>query len=171
MSGGRFSYDQNKISYIADAIECEIRRSEDGFECWSAQEDYKVPYGSEDSDLVYTSWKNSKKYRVPKKNIINNTAFFYGENDEGVPLFDKPDGWNCYPSEILDIFKDAVRKLKDAAVYAQRIDWFLSGDDGEESLIRRLKEDLEQVKQEVKELEDNNWYIGAEGTDKENWYT
>jgi len=70
----------------------------------------------------------------------------------------------------LDIFKDAVRKLKEAAVYAQRIDWFLSGDDGEESLIRRLKEDLEQVKQEIKELEDNNWYIGAADTDKEDWY-
>ena len=71
MSGGRFSYDQNKISYIADAIECDIRRSEDGFECWSAREDYSVPYGSEeDSELVYVSWENGKKYRVPKKNIM-----------------------------------------------------------------------------------------------------
>ena len=36
--------------------------------------------------------------------------------------------------------------LKKATIYAQRIDWLVSGDDGEESFLSRLKEDLEQLK-------------------------
>jgi len=47
-----------------------------------------------------------------------------------------------YSGEVQNIMKDAIKYLKIAYIYAQRIDWFLSGDDGEESLIRRLKEEL-----------------------------
>ena len=36
--------------------------------------------------------------------------------------------------------------LKQAEIYAQRIDWLLSGDDGEESFHERLKEELEELK-------------------------
>ena len=42
--------------------------------------------------------------------------------------------------------KIGVEKLKEAYVYAQRIDWLLSGDDGEETFIERLKEDLDKLK-------------------------
>jgi len=41
--------------------------------------------------------------------------------------------------------RDAVKQLKIAAVYAQRIDWFLSGDDSEETFIERLTKDLEDL--------------------------
>jgi len=47
--------------------------------------------------------------------------------------------------EVKKIFSDGIEILKKAEIYAQRIDWFLSGDDGEESLISRLKSDLEQL--------------------------
>jgi hypothetical protein len=47
--------------------------------------------------------------------------------------------------ETLDEFKKGVKLLKQAEVYAQRIDWFLSGDDGEETFHERLKEDLEKL--------------------------
>lgn len=49
------------------------------------------------------------------------------------------------PEEIIEEFKRAVHILRTAQIYAQRIDWFLSGDDGEESFIRRLKEDLQSL--------------------------
>lgn len=166
MSGGHFDYQQYKINEIADSIEYEIKRNEDGIECWSARREYGIPYRLGDSEWVYTSWKDDKRYRVPQKNIIRDKAFYYGD-DDGIPIFDKPDGWNRNPPEIIEIFKEGVKKLKEAAVYAQRIDWYLSGDDGEENLIKRLKEDLEQVKQEIKELEDNNWYIGVKEPDEE----
>jgi len=50
-----------------------------------------------------------------------------------------------YPKEILDEFKKGVEYLRKAYVYTQRIDWLLSGDDGEESFISRLKDDLDKL--------------------------
>lgn len=47
--------------------------------------------------------------------------------------------------ETLEEFQKALLIFKQAAIYAQRIDWFLSGDDGEESFHKRLKEDLENL--------------------------
>lgn len=47
--------------------------------------------------------------------------------------------------EVKKIFAEGIEILKKAEIYAQRIDWFLSGDDGEESLIESLKEDLEKL--------------------------
>lgn len=47
--------------------------------------------------------------------------------------------------ETVEVFKDAVKALRIAEVYAQRLDWFLSGDDGEESLHQRLFEELAKL--------------------------
>jgi hypothetical protein len=51
-----------------------------------------------------------------------------------------------YPKPILAKFKKAIKVLKIAEVYAQRVDWLISGDDGEESFLERLKEELEVLK-------------------------
>ena len=40
--------------------------------------------------------------------------------------------------------KEAIKSLKIAFIFAHRLDWFLSGDDGEDSFYQRLKEDLEK---------------------------
>lgn len=40
--------------------------------------------------------------------------------------------------------KEAIKSLKIAFIFAHRIDWFLSGDDGEDSFYKRLREDLEK---------------------------
>jgi hypothetical protein len=50
-----------------------------------------------------------------------------------------------YPDEVIAKFKDAVNILNIAEVYAQRIDWLLSGDDGEELFLKRLDDDLEKL--------------------------
>ncbi|MEN9331605.1 MAG: hypothetical protein RLZZ94_695 [Bacteroidota bacterium] len=50
-----------------------------------------------------------------------------------------------YQTEILDKFKEGLLLLKQAQIYAQRIDWFLSGDDGDENFLIRLKEDLSKL--------------------------
>lgn len=57
------------------------------------------------------------------------------------------DEWGCtkgrgYDAAVIHRFKEAVRALRVAEIYAQRIDWLLSGDDGEESFIRRLDQEL-----------------------------
>jgi hypothetical protein len=41
--------------------------------------------------------------------------------------------------------KEAVKALKIAQVYAQRVDWLLSGDDGEESFLSRLDDELKKL--------------------------
>jgi hypothetical protein len=51
-----------------------------------------------------------------------------------------------HPEEVIEAFKKAVDALRIAQIYAHRIDWFMSGDDGEESFIERLKEDLDKLK-------------------------
>lgn len=50
-----------------------------------------------------------------------------------------------YSPETLEEFRKGIDVLKKAAVYAQRIDWLISGDDGEEAFHRRLKEELEEI--------------------------
>ncbi len=50
-----------------------------------------------------------------------------------------------YPNEVIEKFKEAVKILRQAEVYAQRVDWLLSGDDGEESFLKRLEEDLNKL--------------------------
>lgn len=50
-----------------------------------------------------------------------------------------------YPDEVIEKFKLAVKHLKIAAVYAQRVDWLLSGDDGEDNFFIRLEEDLKEL--------------------------
>ena len=68
-------------------------------------------------------------------------------------FFDEEDQYSSWekkliadaPKEVKSSFKDAVICLKKASVYAHRIDWLLSGDDGELSFLRRLKEDLDKI--------------------------
>lgn len=50
-----------------------------------------------------------------------------------------------YPEEVIEKFKEGIDILRKAAIYAQRIDWLLSGDDGEETFLERLKKDLEEL--------------------------
>ena len=47
-----------------------------------------------------------------------------------------------YSDETIAKFREAITALKIAYVYAQRIDWLLSGDDGEEQFHQRLKKEL-----------------------------
>ena len=50
-----------------------------------------------------------------------------------------------YPDEVIEKMKEGIEVLKRAQIYAQRIDWLLSGDDGEESFLRRLQEELNEL--------------------------
>jgi hypothetical protein len=45
------------------------------------------------------------------------------------------------------VFVDAIDALQIAYVYTRRIDRYLSGDDGQDTFHKRLKEDLEQIRQ------------------------
>lgn len=49
-----------------------------------------------------------------------------------------------YNDNTIKEFKKAIEYLKKAEIYTQRIDWLVSGDDGEETFHKRLKEDLDK---------------------------
>lgn len=69
---------------------------------------------------------------------------------EYAELKDKPlhGDWS---EETIAHMKDAAKVLNRAAIYAKRLDYLLSGDDGEESFIRRLDDELAEL--ERKEAE------------------
>lgn len=47
-----------------------------------------------------------------------------------------------YTPQTIARFREGLRVLRLAAIYAQRIDWLVSGDDGEDSFHRRLAKEL-----------------------------
>ena len=53
--------------------------------------------------------------------------------------------WNFQNPQTIGEFRKAIELLKIAQIYAGRIDWLLSGDDGEENFHERLKWDIEQL--------------------------
>jgi hypothetical protein len=58
-----------------------------------------------------------------------------------------------FSPETIQRFKIAVSVLKLAYIYAQRVDWLVSGDDSEESFHKRLDEDI------TKHLKENDEQI------------
>ena len=73
----------------------------------------------------------------PKQELWNNKEYYEKYPEEL--------NWPIESAEVVNAYKTAIDLLKKAEVYAQRIDWYISGDDGEESFLRRLKEDLEKL--------------------------
>jgi hypothetical protein len=51
---------------------------------------------------------------------------------------------NGYPPEVIEKFKEAAHTLRQAAEMAHRVDWLVSGDDGEESFMRRWDKEVRQ---------------------------
>lgn len=82
------------------------------------------------------------QYRIDQiADKIDELIFYNGSSDI--------DDYGClkhqsYPPDIIENFKVAVNKLREAYVYAQRIDWLVSGDDGEDSFRQRLAIDLKK---------------------------
>lgn len=62
--------------------------------------------------------------------------------------------------ETIERMKEAYRKVREAAVYAERMDYLLSGDDGEEDYAERLEEELKDLGKEIKDKDWANPYEG-----------
>lgn len=50
--------------------------------------------------------------------------------------------------ETINVMKEAYRQIRIAEIYAERVDWMMSGDDSEECFRERIKEDLEELEEE-----------------------
>lgn len=62
-------------------------------------------------------------------------------DDETLDRFGQRRGEN-YPSEVIEKFKEAAHTLRQAAEMAQRVDWLVSGDDNEDSFMRRWEKEV-----------------------------
>lgn len=123
MSGGYFDHQQYNINDIADRLEDYIYGNElSEEEIDDIEIDYKHGYIDEDE------YKYIKEHHHTMPNRY---------------------GYNTYTIASL---KNGLAFLKIASIYAQRIDWLMSGDDGEESFSERLKEDLEKLKEDLIKL-------------------
>ena len=83
---------------------------------------------------------NYQQYRL--RDIADEIATIVDNNDskkldeDGYPL------GRGYPPPVIEKFTEAVKTLRRAEIMAHRIDWLLSGDDGEETFLERLEKDL-----------------------------
>ena len=59
-------------------------------------------------------------------------------------------GYYFRPETIAE-FKTGLRLLRQAHVYAQRIDWLVSADDGEDGFHRRLEHELAKLKEQAEQ--------------------
>ena len=98
----------------------------------------KIGYIAEEIDETI---KNSGKEKT-----IEELKDHYGYNWESwIEKYPEDKFHYQYPDHILKELKAAVHSLRVAEIYAQRVDWLFSGDDGQESFIERLKEDLDKL--------------------------
>jgi hypothetical protein len=87
---------------------------------------------------------NHSQYNLDQISADIEDEIYYNDSEEVNEYNDKRG--NGFSEDTIQEFKLAVWYLKQAFVYTQRIDWLLSGDDGEETFHERLKKDLEKLK-------------------------
>ena len=94
-------------------------------------------------DSIEDLINNNGRAKTEEEIIDGAWGTFYGDYFDKYPedMF-----WWKYPDEVIEEFKKGLTYLKIAQVYAQRIDWLVSGDDGEESFFKRLEEELNDIK-------------------------
>lgn len=171
MSGGYFDYAQYRIDDIIGSIEREIEKATcerppvevkngvsvyllEGENCRSYVCHYRFKTFSE-AEIYFQKNSNYRIYEKPKPieggmrmlvqdrfsdEIYEVKSYTYEEYepDENGEIPYYPD----YTPETIQEFKNGIDILKKASVYAQRIDWLISGDDGEDTFHKRLKQDL-----------------------------
>ena len=83
-----------------------------------------------------------------------------GKEKDDVDSFGMRDFYDKHPEErynsveseeVQEKMREAIKALKVAYIYAQRVDWYLSGDDGEENFLKRLEQELKDVNEETDE--------------------
>lgn len=98
------------------------------------------------------------RYRI--EGIINSIEREIENNNN--PPYEKPDnnwdklenerfyaeGGYRWTPETINEFKKGIKLIKQADVYIHRIDYLLSGDDGEDNFHKRLKTELNSLKDE-----------------------
>ena len=170
MSGGHFDYNQYQIEDIAEHLERDIADIEYARNIGKVKKKEICGHLLDmDGRKTYPTWFMDRISRYDDReqlirslkrsgDIIEKDGKIYVENCNGSGLCEvvvyenEIEAWadgewhfDVEDSSVLDDMKKGLIALKVAAIYAHRIDWLLSGDDGEESFKRRLKEELDAL--------------------------
>lgn len=170
MSGGHFGYYQHHISDITEHLERDIADIEYARDIGKVKKkeicghlldmDGRKSYPTWFMDRISRCDDREQLIRSLKRSgdIIEKDGKIYVENCNGSGMCEvvvyesESEAWadgewhfDVEDSSVLDDMKKGLMALKVAAIYTQRIDWLLSGDDGEESFKRRLKEELDAL--------------------------
>ncbi len=99
--------------------------------------DYKQYHIEEITDDIERELNRQGKPK-PKYELYNDDEFYkkYPE-EKNHPI---------YTDVVREKMYEAVKQLKIAAIYVQRVDWLLSGDDNEANFIIRLEKELSELK-------------------------
>lgn len=95
----------------------------------------------------YAQFHLQQIYEHIKDEVDNNNVAPCPDNgnswEEAINKKFHENGDKRWKDETINTFKTGLKYLRLAYIYAQRIDWLLSDDDGEETFHKRLKEDLQ----------------------------
>ena len=170
MSGGTFEYNQYRIGEIRERIEKEIedatapkppkvKRKYISTMMWTGTMGNRSGHFLRLFSEYDTMSSIRKYYENLGKTIteISDTEFHvdYGVSREGknqvvevkeIEIEEYADGeyYPEYSKETIKEFEKAVKILKKAEIYTQRIDYLIAGDDSEESFHERLQEELKR---------------------------
>jgi hypothetical protein len=98
--------------------------------------DYKQYEINDIADTIERELNKQGKLK-PKDERYNDDEYYLKYPDDKF--------YYTYSDIVQEKMREAIKQLRIAEVYAQRVDWLLSGDDGEESFIERLKKDLDKL--------------------------
>jgi len=98
--------------------------------------DYKQYQINEIADSIESEL--AKQGKVKSKEDLFCSAEYYN-------VYPEEEIYHTYPEIVQEKMREAIKQLRIAYVYAQRVDWLLSGDDSEETFIERLNEDLNKL--------------------------
>lgn len=79
--------------------------------------------------------------QIPREVLERGDWGYYSRNEKEMEQY-----YPKYSNKTVAIMKRAVYVLRLAQIYAQRLDWMFSGDDSEDSLVIRLEEELQELR-------------------------
>ena len=84
--------------------------------------------------------KNEVFDKLAEEIALNKVQLSWVDREQWINEYNR----SRWKPETIREFRKGLKKIKEAYVYIQRIDWLLSGDDGEETFHKRLKEELKK---------------------------
>lgn len=167
MSGGHFDYNQYHLRDIADSIEQEIERATGPKPPLVTKDYVSVCRVVDEHSKVYLNYHyptfnraimdftRPDDYEIleRKENMVRvkgkGDGYIYEVHHSTYEEYEDGEYYPEYSEETIKEFRNAIDALRRAEIYAQRVDYLICGDDGEESFHSRLKKELAEYEEQA----------------------